>query len=78
MIQVEIPDNAVYDRPGLAKLLGLSDRAIGREIRHGRLRAHLRVGRQWFFANDVRAWLGSQVFQPSNPDHADKILGIEE
>ncbi len=76
MIQALLPDDAIYDRPGLAKLLGLSDRAIGREIRHGRLRAHLRVGRQWFTSSDVRAWLMSQVYSPGNADHEDEIQGF--
>ena len=76
MVQVSIPSDGIYDRIGLAKLLGITDRAIGREIRHGRLRAHLRVGRQWFTAADVRAWLTSQPYQPANPDHQDEADGV--
>lgn len=76
MISASIPDDLITDTLGLCRLVGASERAIAREIRHGRLRAHLRLGRRWYTGQDIRAWLTSQVYCPADPDHQDEVEGI--
>ncbi len=76
MIAVEIPDDGVYDTPATGKITGASERAINSEVRKGRLKAHLRLGKRWFTGRDIKAWLTSQPYQPNNPDHQDEVDGI--
>lgn len=76
MISTTIEPHQILDRPGLSKLLGLSDRCISREIRLGRLRCFVRAKRQWFVGSDVLAWLQSEPYQPGNVEQDDSLAGL--
>lgn len=52
-----IPDDAILTRKELASLIGCKERAIGREITAGRLRAFRRLNRLWFHGTDIKHWL---------------------
>jgi excisionase family DNA binding protein len=53
-------ERLTYRVPSLAKLLDLSPHYIRKEIREGRLRAHL-IGQIWLVSvDDARAWLASK------------------
>jgi hypothetical protein len=56
MIQVQIPDDAVYDSEGLMRLLGLRPQALRHARANGLLYAK-RCKRAWYLGRDVKAWL---------------------
>lgn len=57
MIQAILDPRAVFDRAGLCKLLAVKSSTISREIRNGRLKAHSISNADYFFGEDIIAWM---------------------
>lgn len=56
-----IHDDALYTLQTATAALGLrpGKKGLQREVRLGRLRAHVRLGKYWITGRDLRAWVES-------------------
>ncbi|MBY0588750.1 helix-turn-helix domain-containing protein [bacterium] len=66
MIQAILDPRTVFDRAGLCKTLAVKPSTLSREIRNGRLKAHSISNRDYFFGEDVIAWMKTKQ-RPTRP-----------
>jgi excisionase family DNA binding protein len=51
-MSIKIDDNTLYDVPGLAKVLGISERTVRKMLGEGQLKGK-KLGRKWYVAGSV-------------------------
>ena len=61
------PPAAILSSKDVAAMLGRNRKTIERHTRNGEIPGHFRLGRWYYFRNELDAWLKAEINSPCQP-----------